>query len=183
MIAARLARALFVVACFVASSVAVGAEVVELQVYGYGSDAPVKTLIAKLAALAPTARVVFRDLALGGNGVRFSQLLDAINTEANIPFLPDSVERRAAPPYYHIHNQNRYYAAYESSLTGIYVGGALVGIAMGDGWYQGDFWGDLVRDAPGWDPAVCRVWVPSGTYQIADRAIVDELSALFLGDR
>jgi hypothetical protein len=175
----RLVRALLVFACIAAAA---GADPVVLQVYGYGADAPVKTLLAKLAALGPGAEVAFRNLSEGDNGVRFSQLIDVINTEANIPFLPDSVERRVAPPYIHYHNQNRYYSVYESSLTGFFTGGALVAIAMGDGWYGGDFWGDLVRSAPGWDARVCRVYVPSGTYEIADSRLIAELAALFIGN-
>jgi hypothetical protein len=155
------------------------APAVVLRVYGYASDAPVKDLVSELRGLGPGYDVLFQDLAVGDNGERFARLLTVINTEANIPFLPDSVERRVAPPYIHFHNQNRYYAAYEDSLTGVFRGDALVAVVMGGKWFGDGFWERLLAELEGAEGL--RVFVPSGTYQVADQQIQAEIAELFRG--
>lgn len=152
---------------------------VMLRVYGYASDAPVTELLAELAGLGAAVHVELHDLASPPNADRFSRLLAVINLEADIPFLPDSVERRTAPPYIHYHNQNRYYAQYESSLTGVFLGENLAAVVMGGKWFGDGFWQELVGSLR--EGAALRVVVPSGTYVVTDRAIVLELDALFRG--
>jgi hypothetical protein len=164
----------------VAATAVVTAAPIALRVYGYASDAPVKELIAELGALGEGVAVSLHDLAIQPNGERFSRLLAVINTEADIPFLPDSVERRAAPPYVHYHNQNRYYSQYESTLTGVFLGESLSAVVMGGKWFGEGFWEGLLSSLR--EGAVLRVFVPSGTYEVADRTIAEELAALFRGE-
>ena len=179
----RARAALAIVALLLPSSlIAQSAQEVVFHVYGYASDAPVKALLDKLAGLGG-AYVRSHDLAAGGNGERFTSLLEVINSKADIPFLPDSVERRAAPPYIHYHNQNRYYSVYESTLTGVFAGGKLLAAVMGDTWYGEGFWEELLASAVAAEEggAGYRVIVPSGTYDLRDERIRSELAALFLG--
>lgn len=150
----------------------------EFLVYGFAADAPVQELLAKLKQESPASRVVVHDLAQRDHGERFSRALAAINTSANIPLLPDSVERRAAPPYIHFHNQNRYYGEYTSSLVGVFCKGSLLAVVIGD-WYGEGFWGDLL--AQGNLTSGARVFAPSGIHEITDERIVAELSALLRG--
>lgn len=150
----------------------------EFEVYGFTADAPVQELLAKLKQESPASRVVVHDLAQRDHGEHFSRALAVINTSANIPLLPDSVERRAAPPYIHFHNQNRYYGEYTSSLVGAFCNGSLLAVVIGD-WYGEGFWGDLL--AQGNLTSGARVFAPSGIHEITDERIIAELSALLRG--
>lgn len=149
----------------------------EAQVFGFANDAPVQQILAELEQAGGNARIVFNDLAQHENGERFTRLLTIINIEANIPFLPNSVERRDVPPYTHFHNQNRYYGDYLSSLVGVFHGARLVAVVMGGQWYGPEFWGKLF--AAGDPPDGARIFVPSGTYELTDENIITELSLLF----
>ncbi len=151
----------------------------EVRVLGYASDTPVQELLTDLERLGPEADLVFSDLAEGTAGQRFSRLLAVINTGADIPLLPDSVERRTAPPYIHFHNQNRYYSQYLSSVTGVFHRERLVAVAVGGQWYGEGFWeGFLAEEHP---VGEVRVFVPSGTYTITDEALMTEMARLLRG--
>lgn len=146
----------------------------EVLVYGFADEAPVQELVADIEGSGVSLRLVVNDLAERESGERFPRLLNLINVDAGIPLLPDSVERRAAPPYTHLHNQNRYYDDYLSSFTGVFRKGALVAVVIGGQWYGEGFWPDVLTAA---EPvAGVRVFAPSGVHQVTDERIVSELS-------
>jgi hypothetical protein len=148
----------------------------ELWVYGFADEPAVQQVLADLDEAGLGDRVVFADLAKGDNGERFSSLMTAINAKADIPFLPDSVERRLAPPYVHLHNQNRYYDDYLSSFTGVFRAGKLVAVVVGATWQGDGFWPGLLDGES--LPAGTRVFTASGTYDVTDEAIIAELTGL-----
>lgn len=151
----------------------------ELRVYGFAEEPAVQEVLADLAKAGVGSEVVFADLAERANGERFSTMMTVINAKANIPFLPDSVERRAAPPYVHLHNQNRYYGDYLGSVVGVFHAGRLEAVVVGATWQEDGFWQELLGEET--SPTGTRVFTASGTYEVSDEAIVAELSRLLSG--
>jgi hypothetical protein len=151
----------------------------QLHVYGFADDPAVQGLLSTVRQEAPGATVAFHDLSEGDNGGRFSRALAIVNTEANIPILPESVERRTAPPYIHYHNEYRYYGEYTGSLVGTYCGGSLVALVIGGSWYENGFWRQLLGIS-GQSGGV-HVFAPSGAYELSDKKLIAELS-LVLGE-
>lgn len=150
-----------------------------LDVYGFAADAAVQEVLTQ-AQGDLGAEVTLKDLAVRENGECFSQMLQVINLEGDIPFLPNSVERRTAPPYVHYNNQNRYYSEYLSSLTVVTRGDTLVAIVLGATWYGEGFWDTLPVDA---DTSFgITVYLPSGIYQVTDQSVIDDLTVLAVGD-
>jgi len=149
----------------------------DLQIYGFASDAPVQQVITEIKQAGIPVHITLHDSAQRENGERFAAIQNAISTEANIPFLPNSVERRVAPPYIHFHNENRYYSQYLDSMTGVFRNGVLVAIVMGGKWYGDGFWHSLLTSDASAEEI--RVFVPSGTYSITNPRLIAELTQLF----
>jgi len=154
-------------------------EKVRLEVYGFGADAAVQEVLAQARQSAAGAEVQLRDLSERGNGERFTQLIGVVNVEADIPLLPNSVERRTAPPYIHYSNQNRYYSEYLSSLTVVTRGRSLLALVLGASWYGEEFWHELLRD-PTLGSGVA-LYLPSGTYRLTDQSVTKKMSDLVFG--
>lgn len=150
-----------------------------LEVYGFGADAVVQEVLAQARQSAGGADVQLRDLSERGNGERFTQLIGIINVDADIPLLPNSVERRTAPPYVHYSNQNRYYSEYLSSLTAVTRGRSLLALVLGASWYGEEFWHDLLQD-PTLGSGVA-LYLPSGTYRLTDQSVTKKMSDLVFG--
>ena len=151
----------------------------ELRVYGFASDAPVRELLADLDAAGVGEKVVFADLAQRANGERFSRLMVVINTEADIPFLPSSVERRDFPP-----TSTSTTATSTTSTTWR----RSRACSTAGGWWPSS---SVARGRARSSGRSCwrrrtrrtgtRVIVPSGDYVVTDKRIVDEMSRLLLG--
>lgn len=150
-----------------------------LWLYGFADEPSVQQILVDLDEAGFGQQVVLADLAVRENGERFASLMTAINVKADIALLPESVERRTAPPYLHTQNRDRYYSDYIASIVGVFRGDRLVAVVVGATWQSDGFWREVLAETS--SRSVVRVFTASGDHEVSEPTLVAEIARLLQG--
>ena len=123
-------------------------------------------------------RAYFYEASGRESGRQYSDLYNFITARCDVPLLPDSVERRSAPPHFHNQNRDRYYAEYLSPIIGVFYSNRLKAVIVGYSWHGTEFWNDFAELTPDWDGL--RIVTLAGNFTVSDPDLINEFEQLFI---